>query len=125
MIRGDSPKGMFHVCTKDLIKSGGEWISSVALECALVAHPAVSEAAVVAIPDERWQERPLALVVLKAGATVTSEQLRDFLAPQFAKWWLPDGFEVVDALPRTPTGKLLKYTLREKYKGYKSAQAAT
>jgi fatty-acyl-CoA synthase len=108
---------------KDLIKSGGEWISSVALESALVAHPAVAEAAVVAIPDERWQERPLALIVLKPGAGATPEQLRAFLAPQFAKWWLPDGFEVVDSLPRTPTGKLLKYALREKYQNYKSTQA--
>ena len=110
---------------KDLIKSGGEWISSVALESALVAHPAVAEAAVVAIPCERWQERPLALVVLKPGATATSDQLRDFLAPQFAKWWLPDGFEMVDALPRTPTGKLVKYALREKYKAYKLSSGAS
>jgi fatty-acyl-CoA synthase len=97
----------------------------VALESALVAHPAIAEAAVVAIPDERWQERPLALVVLKPGATATSDELRDFLAPQFAKWWLPDGFEVVDALPRTPTGKLVKYALREKYKSYKLSSAAS
>jgi len=106
---------------KDLIKSGGEWISSVALESALVAHPAVAEAAVVAIPDDRWQERPLALVVLRPGASVTPEDLRAFLAPQFAKWWLPDGFVVVESLPRTPTGKLLKYQLREKYQNYKAA----
>ncbi len=96
----------------------------MALECALVAHPAVAEAAVIAIPDERWQERPLALVVLKPGAAVTSEGLREFLAPQFAKWWLPDGYEVVDALPRTPTGKLVKYALRDKYKTYKMAPAS-
>ena len=108
---------------KDLIKSGGEWISSVALESALVAHPAIAEAAVVAVPDERWQERPLALVVLRPGAKVTADQLREFLAPHFAKWWLPDGFEVVEGLPRTPTGKLLKYALREKYKNYKLTQA--
>jgi acyl-CoA synthetase (AMP-forming)/AMP-acid ligase II len=110
---------------KDLIKSGGEWISSVALESALVAHPAVAEAAVVAILDERWQERPLALVVLRPGAAVTAGELHSFLAPQFAKWWLPDGYAVVDSLPRTPTGKLLKYELREKYKDYKALQART
>ncbi len=103
---------------KDLIKSGGEWISSVALESALVAHPAVAEAAVVAIPHPRWQERPLAIVVLRPGATVTADELRLFLAPQFAKWWLPDAFEVVEALPRTPTGKLVKYALREQYRSY-------
>jgi fatty-acyl-CoA synthase len=108
--------------SKDLIKSGGEWISSVALESALVAHPAVAEAAVVAIPDDRWQERPLALVVLRPGASVTPEDLRAFLEPQFVKWWLPDAYEVVESLPRTPTGKLLKYALRERYKDYKVAE---
>ena len=108
--------------SKDLIKSGGEWISSVALESALVAHPAVAEAAVVAIPDDRWQERPLALLVLRPNATVTPQQLRAFLAPQFAKWWLPDAYEVVESLPRTPTGKLVKYALRERYKDYKVAE---
>jgi fatty-acyl-CoA synthase len=103
---------------KDLIKSGGEWISSVALESALVAHPAVLEAAVIAIAHPNWQERPLALVVLRQGATATSPELRAFLEPQFAKWWLPDAFEFVEALPRTPTGKLKKVELRERYRGY-------
>jgi acyl-CoA synthetase (AMP-forming)/AMP-acid ligase II len=81
-----------------------------------------AEAAVVAIPDDRWQERPLALVVLRPGASVTPEDLRAFLEPQFVKWWLPDAYEVVESLPRTPTGKLLKYALRERYKDYKVAE---
>jgi fatty-acyl-CoA synthase len=104
---------------KDLIKSGGEWISSVALEGALVGHPAVAEAAVIAVADPKWQERPLAIVVLRKDATATAAELRQFLEPQFAKWWLPDGFEFVDSLPRTPTGKLLKYALRDQYKEYR------
>jgi acyl-CoA synthetase (AMP-forming)/AMP-acid ligase II len=109
---------------KDLIKSGGEWISSVAIESALAGHPAVAESAVIAIAHPHWQERPLAVVVLKSGAHATADELRLFLAPQFAKWWLPDGFEFVDSLPRTATGKLLKYALREKYKDYKLTTAA-
>jgi acyl-CoA synthetase (AMP-forming)/AMP-acid ligase II len=108
---------------KDLIKSGGEWISSVAIESALAAHPAVAEAAVIAVSHPHWQERPLAVVVLRAGAATSAEELRLFLAPQFAKWWLPDAFEFVDTLPRTATGKLLKYALRQKYQGYKLAAA--
>jgi fatty-acyl-CoA synthase len=108
---------------KDLIKSGGEWISSVALESALAAHPAVAEAAVIAVAHPHWQERPLGIIVLRAGASATAEDLRLFLAPQFAKWWLPDGFEFVESLPRTATGKLLKYALREKFKDYKIADA--
>jgi fatty-acyl-CoA synthase len=103
---------------KDLIKSGGEWISSVALESALVGHPAVAEAAVISVAHPHWQERPLALVVVKQNATATADDLRAFLAPQFPKWWLPDAIEFVDALPRTPTGKLVKYALRDKYRNY-------
>src|SRR4029450_7784760 len=75
---------------KDLVKSGGEWISSVALETALMGHPAVAEAAVVAVPHPKWDERPLAAVVLKPGHHATAEELREYLAPSFAKWWLPD-----------------------------------
>jgi fatty-acyl-CoA synthase len=102
---------------KDLIKSGGEWISSVALENALMGHPAVAEAAVVAIPDARWQERPLAAVVLKPNAAATADELRAYLAPQFASWWLPERFEFVDAIPRTSVGKFLKSALRERFAG--------
>jgi fatty-acyl-CoA synthase len=105
--------------TKDLIKSGGEWISSVELENALMGHPAIAEAAVIAIPDPKWQERPLAVIVFKPGQSATPEELRAYLEPKFAKWWLPDSFEVVDQIPRTAVGKFLKSALREKFKDYR------
>ena len=101
---------------KDLIKSGGEWISSVDVENALVAHPAIAEAAVVAVPHYKWQERPLAVVVAKQGKTVAADDLREFLLSKFAKWQLPDAFVFVAELPHTSTGKLLKSALREQYK---------
>ena len=104
--------------TKDLIKSGGEWISSVDVENALVAHPAVAEAAVIAVPDPKWQERPLAVVVLKRESAATDEDLRSFLAAKFAKWQLPDHFIFVPELPHTSTGKLLKSELRRLYKDW-------
>src|SRR5437870_159857 len=107
--------------SKDLIKSGGEWISSVALECALMGHPAVAEAAVIPVASARWIERPLAAVVLKPGATASPQELKAFLAPQFAKFWLPDAFEFVDAIPRTSAGKFKKSELRERFKGYQLA----
>jgi fatty-acyl-CoA synthase len=111
------PKGFVLIKdrSKDVIKSGGEWISSVELENALMAHPAVAEAAVIAVPDERWTERPLAAVVLKEGAAASSEELREFLAPQFAKWWLPDRFEFVNEIPKTAVGKFRKTALREQF----------
>jgi fatty-acyl-CoA synthase len=102
--------------TKDLIKSGGEWISSVDMENLLMAHPAVVEAAVIAVPDPKWGERPLACVVFKKGQSATPEQLRAHLAPGFAKWQLPDRFEILDALPRTSTGKFWKVKLREMFR---------
>ena len=98
-----------------MIKSGGEWISSVELENALMGHPAVAEAAVIAIPDEKWSERPLAVVVLKEGASATADDLRTFLAPQFAKWWLPERFEFVGEIPKTSVGKFRKTALREEF----------
>ena len=102
--------------SKDLIKSGGEWISSVELENALMAHPAVAEAAVIAIPDEKWSERPLACVVWKAGKTSSSAELAEHLLGQgFAKWQLPDRYEVIDAVPKTSTGKFWKLKLRERF----------
>jgi fatty-acyl-CoA synthase len=100
---------------KDLVKSGGEWISTVALENALMGHAAVLEAAVIAVPDERWSERPLAVVVLRDGAAATGDELREHLSPQFAKWWLPDRYEFVDEIPKTAVGKFRKTTLREQY----------
>jgi fatty-acyl-CoA synthase len=113
------PKGFVQIKdrTKDVIKSGGEWISSVDLENALMAHPAVAEAAVIAVPDDKWQERPLAVVVLKPGEKTTAEELREFLAPQFAKWWLPDRFEFVAEIPKTAVGKFRKTALREQFVG--------
>ena len=103
---------------KDLIKSGGEWISSVDLENALVAHPDVREAAVIAVPHPKWQERPVAIVVAREGAKLSPEILREFLKDKFAKWQLPDGFVFVDALPHTSTGKLLKAELRRRYQDW-------
>ncbi|WP_030485382.1 fatty acid--CoA ligase [Nocardioides aequoreus] len=101
--------------SKDVIKSGGEWISSVDLENALMAHDDVVEAAVVAIPDEKWDERPLATVVVREGADVTVEQLREFLAADFAKWQLPDAWAFVDQVPRTSVGKFDKKVIRKQY----------
>jgi fatty-acyl-CoA synthase len=101
--------------TKDLIKTGGEWISSVDLENALMSHPSVQESAVIAIPDPKWLERPLAVVVLKAGAAATPESLRAHLATRFPKWWLPEKFIFANEIPRTGTGKFLKSKLRELY----------
>jgi fatty-acyl-CoA synthase len=101
---------------KDVIKSGGEWISSIDLENAANAHPAVAEAAVIGIPHPKWQERPLLVIVKRAGAEVTGAELQAFLAQKVAKWWLPDHVTFVDALPHTATGKLLKTKLREQFK---------
>lgn len=105
--------------TADLIKSGGEWIASVELENALMGHPAVREAAVVGAPHPRWSERPIAAVVLKAGAIATADDLRAFLVPKFAKYWLPDAFVFIDVIPRTSAGKFKKSELRERFKDWK------
>ena len=103
--------------SKDLIKSGGEWISSVDLENALMAHESVLEAAVVAMPHEKWGERPLAAVVLKSEAATTAEELLDHLRPNFAKWWLPDEVRFVDEIPKTSVGKFKKSALRDSLNG--------
>ncbi|MFF0446020.1 long-chain fatty acid--CoA ligase [Streptomyces sp. NPDC004609] len=100
---------------KDVIKSGGEWISSVELENALMAHPEVTEAAVVAVPDERWGERPLATVVLKEGATADYGTLKEFLAGKVAKWQLPERWAVIPAVPKTSVGKFDKKVIRRQY----------
>jgi fatty-acyl-CoA synthase len=102
--------------TKDLIKSGGEWISSVALENGLMEHPSVLEAAVIAVPDEKWMERPFAYVVLKEGKMVSPEELKTFLSERFVKFWVPEGYEIISAIPKTTVGKFMKSALREKHK---------
>jgi fatty-acyl-CoA synthase len=98
--------------TKDLVKSGGEWISTIDLEAALMDHPAVREAAVVGVPHERWQERPVAFVALQPGAAAGREELLAFIAPRFATWWLPDDVVFLDELPKTGVGKFDKQALR-------------
>ena len=100
---------------KDVIKSGGEWISSVELENHLIGHPAVIEAAVVGVPDAKWQERPLAAVVVRAGAQVSADELRNYLADRVARWWLPDRWAFVDQIPRTSVGKYDKKRIRASY----------
>jgi fatty-acyl-CoA synthase len=100
---------------KDVIKSGGEWISSVELENELMAHPDVVEAAVVAVPDPKWEERPLAVVVRRAGSEVSSAQLRAFLEPRVARWWVPERWAFVAELPKTGVGKFDKKELRARY----------
>ena len=100
---------------KDVIKSGGEWISSVELENELMGHDAVLEAAVIGVPDEKWDERPLACVVLNEGASATAEELRDFLTDRVAKWWLPERWTFVDEIPKTSVGKFDKKVLRARF----------
>ena len=106
---------------KDLIKSGGEWISSIELENLACAHPAVAQAAVIAIPHSKWQERPLLVVVLKPGAKATREELLEFYPGKIAKWWIPDDVAFVEKLPLTATGKLSKLQLRQQFADFKLA----
>jgi fatty-acyl-CoA synthase len=101
--------------TKDVIKSGGEWISSVELENEIMAHPKVKEAAVIALPDERWGERPLACVVPEAGAELDADEVRDFLEGRVARWWVPERIEFIEEVPKTSVGKFSKKTLRERF----------
>jgi fatty-acyl-CoA synthase len=101
--------------TKDLIKSGGEWISSVELENELMAHPDVAEAAVVGVTSTKWGERPLACVVMKPGATLDKAALLAFLEPRVAKWWLPDDVVEIEEVPKTSVGKFSKKTLRDRF----------
>ena len=121
------PQGYVEICdrTKDLIKSGGEWISSVALENELMAHPSVAEAAVIAVAHPRWQERPLAVAVLKEGESVTPEDLISHLSNAFPQWQLPDAVEFVAEIPRTSTGKFKKLALREQFASYALPGAET
>ncbi len=117
------PEGYVQITdrTKDLIKSGGEWISSVDMETSIMGHPKVMEAAVIAVPHERWQERPLACVVPKPEHkdNLTEKEILDYLAPLVAKWWLPDEVVFIDAVPKTSVGKFDKKVLRERFKNWK------
>jgi fatty-acyl-CoA synthase len=112
-----SPNGYVRLVdrTKDLVKSGGEWISSVELENAIMGHEKVAEAAVIGIPDEKWSERPLACVVLEDGEELTVDELASFLADRVPKWWIPKDMEVIDEVPKTSVGKFSKKTLREQF----------
>ncbi len=105
--------------SKDVIKSGGEWISSIDLENAAMAHSGIAEAAVIGVHHPRWQERPLMIVVAKPGKAPSREELLDFLAGRVAKWWLPDDIAFVDTLPHTATGKLQKTKLREQFRDHR------
>jgi fatty-acyl-CoA synthase len=107
--------------TKDLVKSGGEWISSVDLENAIMAHPKVLEAAVIALPHPKWQERPLAAVVPRPEhrGSLTKQDILDFLKDRVARWWLPDDVVFIDAVPKTSVGKFNKRALRQQFEDYK------
>jgi fatty-acyl-CoA synthase len=110
-----TPEGYIRITdrAKDVIKSGGEWISSIDLENAIMAHPQVAEAAVVGLKHEKWQERPVAFVVRAPGADVDAEALDAFLSDKVAKWWLPDRYVFIEELPKTGTGKFDKKVLRK------------
>ncbi|MDQ4114871.1 MAG: fatty acid--CoA ligase, partial [Actinomycetota bacterium] len=105
--------------TKDLVKSGGEWISTVAIENLIMGHPSIAEAAVVAVAHPKWGERPLAFAVVKDGESVTKEELLGYLAENLGKWQVPDDVVFIDEVPKTSVGKFSKKTLREEYADYK------
>ena len=104
---------------KDVIKSGGEWISSIELENVAVGHPDVAEAATIGVHHPKWDERPLLLVVRRDGARLTKKQMISYFTGKVAKWWIPDDVIFVDELPHTATGKLLKTKLRDDFKNHK------
>jgi acyl-CoA synthetase (AMP-forming)/AMP-acid ligase II len=110
--------------SKDVIKSGGEWISSIDLENVAIGCPGVAEAAAIGLPHPKWSERPLLVVVRKPGAELTKDQVLAHLHDKVAKWWLPDDVAFVDEIPHTATGKISKMTLREKFKDYQFPQAS-
>ncbi|MGN6499059.1 MAG: AMP-binding enzyme, partial [Tsuneonella sp.] len=110
--------------TKDVIKSGGEWISSVELENAAVGHPGIAEAAAIGIPHPKWDERPILVCIRKQGSTVTAGEVIEHLRDKVAKWWLPDAIEFVDSIPHTGTGKISKKDLREQFRDYRLEDAA-
>ncbi len=104
---------------KDVIKSGGEWISSIELENLAVGHPDVAEAAVIGIQHPKWDERPLLIVVPKPGTTPTKDDLLAFMQGRIAKWWMPDDVVMIDEIPHTATGKIQKMTLRDMFRDYR------
>ena len=104
---------------KDVIKSGGEWISSIDLENLAVGHPKVAEAAVIGVAHPKWDERPLLVIVLKKGESATKEDILGFMQGKIAKWWMPDDVAFVDEIPHTATGKIQKITLRQRFKDYR------
>jgi fatty-acyl-CoA synthase len=110
--------------SKDVIKSGGEWISSIDLENLAVGHPKVAEAAVIGIHHPKWDERPLLIVQLKQGQTATREDILKYMDGKIAKWWMPDDVVFVDGIPHTATGKILKTALRDQFKSYSFPNAA-
>ena len=109
--------------SKDVIKSGGEWIGSIDLENIAMGHPSVQEAAVIGVPHPQWDERPLLIVVKRPEADVTREDLLKTFEGKVAKWWMPDDVVFVEALPHTATGKMLKAKLREDFRGYTAPSA--
>ncbi|MBI3726130.1 long-chain fatty acid--CoA ligase [bacterium] len=117
------PDGYVHLAdrTKDLVKSGGEWISSVVLEGLIMGHPSVAEAAVIAVPHPRWSERPLACVVVRKGAALSKDDVIEFLRDKVAKWWLPDDVVFIEEVPKTSVGKFDKKVLRERFKDHRSS----
>ncbi len=104
---------------KDVIKSGGEWISTIDLENLAVGHPKVAEAAAIGVSHPKWDERPLLVIVLKKGETATKDDILDFMQGKVAKWWLPDDVVFVDEIPHTATGKIQKMTLRQQFREYR------
>jgi fatty-acyl-CoA synthase len=115
------PEGYMQITdrAKDVIKSGGEWISSIDLENTAVGHPGLVEAAVIGVPHPKWDERPLLVVIRKAGSALTKDALLQFMDGKIAKWWMPDDVAFVDDIPHTATGKIQKVTLRERFKDYR------
>ena len=120
------PHGYMQVTdrSKDVIKSGGEWISSIDLENLAVAHPKVAEAAVIGMPHPKWGERPLLVVVLRKGQIADKDDILGFMRGKIAKWWLPDDVAFVDEIPHTATGKIQKTVLRQSFKDYRLPSAA-
>ncbi|HUD96929.1 MAG TPA: long-chain fatty acid--CoA ligase, partial [Woeseiaceae bacterium] len=119
------PEGFLQITdrTKDVIKSGGEWISSIEIENMAVGHPAVAEAAVIGVSHEKWSERPLLIVVKAEGGELSKEEMLAWFDGKIASWWLPDDVVFVDEIPHTATGKIRKTELRKQFSGYRLPDA--